>query len=50
MWKLENFPVPDTVKEIYSMAFAGCESLKKFYLNKNITKLYDNIFYGCKKQ
>ncbi len=44
---IEAVFVPDTVLEIGSSAFAGCEKLKTVVLPYNISEIKDNTFGGC---
>ncbi|MBR2424929.1 MAG: leucine-rich repeat domain-containing protein [Tidjanibacter sp.] len=44
---LEEFVVPDGVREIPIYAFYGCKSLKHITIGSGVVDVYDKAFYGC---
>lgn len=40
--------LPDTVENIYSYAFFGCENLREVYMGDNVTYMGTNVFDYCK--
>lgn len=39
--------IPDGYKEVGSMAFQNCFSLRKVYIPASVEKMADLVFYGC---
>ena len=44
---LESVTIPDTIKEIESLAFEDCTSLVKVIGGNNLEKIGDLVFWGC---
>jgi uncharacterized protein YjdB/fibronectin type 3 domain-containing protein len=44
---LTSLSIPDSVTDIGASAFKGCFNLSSVKLPTNLTKLNDNVFYGC---
>ncbi|MBQ2796423.1 MAG: leucine-rich repeat domain-containing protein [Tidjanibacter sp.] len=44
---LEEFVVPEGVKEIASKTFYGCKGLKYITFGSGVVDVYDKAFYGC---
>lgn len=44
---LEEFVVPDGVKEIFNKTFYNCKSLTRIELGEGVADIYDKVFYGC---
>ena len=47
--KIKYVGIPNSVKEIGKYAFSCCESLKKVWFGKGVTKLPEGIFIECNK-
>lgn len=45
--KVDEFVLPETVKDIADYAFAGCQELKKLILPKNFSAFGPNSFVDC---
>lgn len=44
---VESITMPDTIREIYSVSFAGCSSLKTINIGKGVTSIGMRAFRNC---
>lgn len=46
--EIESITIPDTITEIWEMAFLNCRKLSSVTLSKNLTKISNKAFESCR--